>query len=140
MTPPTRVLVADDDPFVLDVVADALSHRGAEVVRAADGGELIERLALHGPFDLIVTDVSMPWMNGLQAIRSTRLAGIDAPVIVMSALADPRIPSQVRALGTKAVLLRKPFAMKDLDALVSTLLERRGRAETNRTNVEGEAS
>ena len=121
----TRVLVADDDPLLLATVADALTHVGAFVAPAASGAELIEQLANKGPFDLVVTDVSMPWMSGLQAMHAIRTAGLGTPMIVMTALPDERIPSQVRALGDNAVLLRKPFDLTELLSAAATLLERR---------------
>ena len=117
-----HVLVADDDPQLLDAVADGLTRLGADVVRADSGANLIEQLASAGPFDLVVTDISMPWMSGLQAIRSTRAAGLATSVIVMTALTDERIPAQVRALGGKALLLRKPFGLSELESAASKLL------------------
>lgn len=117
-----RVLVADDDPQLLDAVADVLTQRGAHVVRAWSGAELIEQLANAGPFDLVVTDIRMPWMSGLQAMHSTRAAGLGTSVIVMTALTDERIPGQVRALGENAVLLRKPFELRELESAASMLL------------------
>ena len=119
------MLVADDDPLLLSTVTDALTHVGATVAPAASGAELIERLANEGPFDLVVTDVSMPWMSGLQAMHAIRTAGLSTPVIVMTALPDERIPSQVRALGDNAMLLRKPFDLHHLVNAATTLLERR---------------
>jgi CheY-like chemotaxis protein len=116
-----RVLVADDDPQLLDAVCEALARLDANVVRASSGADLIEQLAT-APFDLVVTDISMPWMNGLQAMRSTRAAGLATSVIVMTALTDPRIPAQVKSLGANAVLLRKPFELDDLEAVASRLL------------------
>jgi CheY-like chemotaxis protein len=120
-----RVLVADDDLQLLDAVSEAFTQLGADVVGAASGADLIEQLATAGPFDLVVTDISMPWMSGLQAIRSTRAAGLSTSVIVMTALSDPRIPAQVKALGANAVLLRKPFELSELEAAASTLLSAR---------------
>src|SRR6185312_2964185 len=61
-----RVLVADDDAEFLDVVAEGLTRLGADVIRARNGAELIDHLAEHGPFDLVVTDIAMPWMTGLR--------------------------------------------------------------------------
>lgn len=121
----THVLVADDDPQLLETVADALTRLGATVSRAASGAELIERLGSEGPFDLVVTDISMPWMNGLQAMQAVRTAGLGTPVIVMTALADERLPTLVRALGENARLLRKPFDRTQLIAAASQLLARR---------------
>jgi len=117
-----RVLVADDDPQLLDSVCEVLKRLDADVVRALSGADLIEQLASAGPFDLVVTDISMPWMNGLQAIRSTRAAGLSTSVIVMTALRDPRIPAQVKSLGPNAAFLQKPFELSDLEAAASALV------------------
>jgi CheY-like chemotaxis protein len=129
-----RVLVADDDPLLLESVAAALADLGAHVLRAGNGSELIDQLASHGPFDLVVTDVGMPWMNGLTAMRAARTAGLDVPLIVMTGLPDPQIPAQVRSLGPDVVLLRKPFDLSQLDAVASRLLERRRQTPLGRTD------
>jgi CheY-like chemotaxis protein len=129
-----RVLVADDDPLLLSTITDALTDLGATVIGAASGAELIEQLANEGPFDLLVTDVSMPWMSGLQAMQAIRTAGLGTPVIVMTALSDERIPLQVRALGHNATLLRKPFDLTELIGAASTLLERRLNTSGRRTH------
>ena len=116
-----RVLVADDDPQMLGAVAEAFGRGNCDVVRAENGAELVEQLANHGPFDLIVADVAMPWMDGLKALSSMRAAGLATPVIVMTALREQELPSQVRALSP-AVLLRKPFDLEELDAAVAKLM------------------
>jgi len=125
MLPHVLVLVADDDPQLLDATAEALTAMGADVIRATNGAELIEQLANAGPFDLVVTDVGMPWMSGLEAIRSTRAAGLGTSVIVMTALTDERIPAQVQALGEHTVFLRKPFELTELETAASMLLSAR---------------
>ena len=130
-----RVLVADDDPLLLATVAEALADLGAIVSRASSGAELIEQLAEHGPFDLVVTDISMPWMDGLQAMHAIRTAGLGTPVIVITALPDDRIPSQVRALGENAMLLRKPFDLQQFVAIASQLVERRSAAPHRRPRL-----
>jgi DNA-binding response OmpR family regulator len=61
-------------------------------------------------------------MSGLQAMRSTRAAGLATPVIVMTALSDPRIPDQVKSLGGNTVFLRKPFAASELEAAAAVLV------------------
>lgn len=117
-----RVLVADDDPDVLQDVAAALEVFGASVTRAESGADLMIRLGENEPFDLIVTDVAMPWMTGLQAVQSTRYAGLETPVIVMTALRDPAIPDRVHTLGGHALLLQKPFGMPELRAAIERLI------------------
>lgn len=117
-----RILIAEDAPDMLETLCDALTRAGASVVRAANGVELVEKLAREGPFALIITDIAMPWVNGLQAMSLARNAGVAPAVIVMTALKDERIPAQVRALGAHAVLLRKPFELDELEALAAKLL------------------
>jgi DNA-binding response OmpR family regulator len=129
-----RVLVADDDRLLLDSVAAALADLGADVVGASNGAELIDQLASRGPFDLVITDVGMPWMSGLTAMRAARTAGLDLSVIVMTGLPDRQIPAQVRSLGPDVVLLRKPFDVSELDAVASRLLGRRRQTSVGRTD------
>jgi len=128
-----RVLVADDDPELLDVVAEGLTHLGADVMRARPGAELIDRLAENGPCDLVVTDIAMPRMTGLRAIHAARTAGVGTPVIVMTALRDEGLSAQVEALGGNAVLLKKPFDLADLESIAARLLARRRRKPLGRT-------
>ena len=130
-----RILVADDDPLLLEAVADALTGLGARVTRAATGAELVDELAAAGPFDLVVTDVAMPWMSGLTAMRAARTAGLGTAVIVMTARQEEQIPAQVRALGRNAVLLRKPFGLDELEKIASKLLARLKPASSAATDV-----
>lgn len=65
----------------------------------------------------------MPWMTGVRAMRAARTAGLGAPLIVMTALQDDSIPSQVKALG--ATLLRKPFDITELETVAAKLLAER---------------
>jgi CheY-like chemotaxis protein len=117
-----RVLVADDDPDLLDLVATSLAARGLDVARAMTGADVLELLADSGPFDLMITDIAMPWMTGLQVVSSVRDAGLDIPVIVMTGLHDPNLSERVRAMGSRTSLLRKPFDLAQLNAAVAAIL------------------
>jgi CheY-like chemotaxis protein len=118
-----RVLIADDDPEMLDMVSSVVTKEyGAHIVRAATGHELLAALADEGPYDFIVTDISMPWMTGLQVMHSARTAGLPVPVVVMTALRDPEIPEQVATLGDRARLLQKPFTYEDLVAALRAVV------------------
>jgi CheY-like chemotaxis protein len=131
-----RLLVADDDSELLEVIAAALTRLGATVTLAKNGAELIEHLAADGPFDLVVTDISMPWMTGVRAMHAARTTGLGTPVIVMTALRDPSIPARVAALGRNAALLPKPFNLADLESLASRLLAQRGQQPGGRSGTE----
>jgi CheY-like chemotaxis protein len=101
-----RILVAEDDHVLLAMLADALERMGADVACAGTGAELVRRLVEHGSFDLVVTDISMPWMDGLQAMRSVRYAGLAPALIFITGLTDDSLTDRVAALGRRAVLLR----------------------------------
>lgn len=113
--------MADDDASILDVVAAALEDRGFEVVRAASGAELVQHLAEDEPFAVVVTDIAMPWMSGLQAALSARQAGVVAGLVVMTALRDASLKDKVQSLGN-AVLLRKPFGVDELSSAVAQVV------------------
>lgn len=116
-----RALVADDDPEMVEMVSSIVERElGAEVAVATTGQELLELIASDDPYDFIVTDISMPWMTGLQVMHSARTAGLPVPVVVMTALRDACIDDQVAALGDHARLIRKPFTF---EVLVQALRE-----------------
>jgi CheY-like chemotaxis protein len=117
-----RALVADDDGELLSLVSKALREFGADVVAVTSGGELLEEIANDGPFDVIVTDVTMPWMTGLQVMQSARTAGLPIPVVVMTALRTRSLPAQVASLGARAELVRKPFSIEQLYAALRRCL------------------
>jgi CheY-like chemotaxis protein len=118
-----RALVADDDLQLLEMVCRAVENFGADVSCVTSGGELLEQLANGEPFDVIVTDISMPWMTGLQVMHSVRTAGLPVPVVVMTALRDIDLPQRVAALGARAVLIHKPFSIGALYTALRTCLD-----------------
>jgi two-component system cell cycle response regulator CtrA len=94
-----------------------------EIHEATNGVELVQLLIENDPFDLVVTDVLMPWMEGLQVLRSARVAEVMTPVLVISGLTRPDLRATVDRLGN-AALLPKPFGIGDLRASISDLMSR----------------
>lgn len=118
-----RVLVADDDREMLEMVSRVIDQLGFEVVTACSGADLLEKVAEQGPFDLVVTDVAMPWMSGLQVMHSARAAGMRCPVIVITALRNHRTADEVETLGTEVRRLNKPFSVGTLEETVRALVQ-----------------
>jgi CheY-like chemotaxis protein len=116
-----RVVIADYDPETLELLSDILRSPAVEICKVASGAELEVLLAEQGPFDLIVTDIDMPWMEGLAVIRSARAAEIGAPVLFVSGLSRPDLPAAIERLG-KARLLCKPIEVSTLRKTVSEML------------------
>jgi len=77
--PVLRIAIADDDPDSLALLHLALESPMTEIYEATNGVELVQLLIENDPFDLVVTDVLMPWMEGLQVLRSARVAEVMTP-------------------------------------------------------------
>lgn len=118
---PLRILVADDDADLLEVLVESLTEAGAHVASVKSGAELLKRLGEDASFDLIIADVLMPWMTGLQVASSVRDAGLEVPVILMTGAGDASLDERVDSLD-RTLLLRKPFDQGELKAAVQKLL------------------
>lgn len=119
----TRILVVDDDSRIRTVVRRGLAYEGYRVVEAASGEEGLERVREHLP-DLMVLDMMLPGIDGLEVIRRLRAAGDELPILVLTARDEVR--DRVEGLRTGADdYLVKPFNVEELLARVEALLRRR---------------
>jgi EAL domain-containing protein (putative c-di-GMP-specific phosphodiesterase class I) len=111
-----RVLVADDEPMLLRGFARVLVRAGFEVETARDGQQAAELLN-HSDFDAIVSDISMPGMDGLQLLRAARERDLDVPVILVTGA--PAIETAVQALEYGAFqYLTKPVDAKQFEQAI----------------------
>ncbi|WP_428249504.1 response regulator [Ferrovibrio sp.] len=115
-----RILVAEDEVPVREFVRRVLELRGHEVVTVGDGAEALIKLA-KAPFDLLLTDISMPNMDGLELALIVARDHPDLPVLMMSGYAVERRRAADLAELSKGVL-QKPFSMVDLSAGVDRAL------------------
>jgi two-component system response regulator MprA len=117
-----HILVVDDDPRVTDLLRRVLAYEGYSVVIAARGDEALNR-TLEQPPDLVVLDIMLPGMNGLEVARRLRAAGDHVPIMMLTA--RDAVADRVEGFETGADdYLVKPFAPEELLARVQALLRR----------------
>ena len=119
-----RLLLAEDDPALARQLRDALQAAGYAVDHAANGIDA-EHLGREEPYDAVVLDLGLPGRDGLGVLQHWRAAGIDRPVLVLTA----RASWQEKVLGMDAGAddyLAKPFRIEELLARLRALLRRAG--------------
>jgi two-component system response regulator MprA len=117
-----RVLVVDDEPAVRDALERALRSQGYAVSTAVDGRDGLDRLEAEPP-DLVVLDILMPRLDGLEACRELRASGDRTPVLMLTA--RDAVGDRVEGLDAGADdYLVKPFALEELLARIRALLRR----------------
>jgi DNA-binding NtrC family response regulator len=121
-----RILVVDDEEGVRTFVAEALERSGHEVVQAADGAAAL-RAAREEPFDVVLTDLRMPEMDGMTLVRTLRTEQPDVEVIVLTAFADVGTAVETMKLGAFDYLQKPVSAPLAIRELVEGALERRAR-------------
>jgi DNA-binding response OmpR family regulator len=129
MTVRPVVLIADDDPDILELVALTLERDGYEVASARTGEEAL-RIAAERTLHLAVLDLMMPGVDGYEVTRRLRAADRDhqLPILILSAFAEDRQAALALAAGANAYM-RKPFSPRELLAkAASMILQRRPRS------------
>jgi two-component system, OmpR family, response regulator MprA len=116
------ILVVDDEPAVQSALSRALTLERYEVAQAFDGREALERLA-SAAYEVVILDVSMPHVDGLEVCRRLRDGGDRTPVLMLTA--REQVDDRVAGLDAGADdYLIKPFALRELSARVRALLRR----------------
>ena len=128
-----RVLLVDDEPSVLFTLSQLLKSRGVEAVLAHSGKEALEKIE---DVDSVVTDYSMPGMDGVQLLQAIRERDESLPVIMMTAHGSERIA--VRAMKSGAYeYVTKPFDIDEMSLAIDRALEARAlRVENRRLSAE----
>jgi len=119
-----RILVVDDEPQVRVLLAAALRERGHEVTEAHDGPAALAELDARGAFDMLVTDLAMPGMDGLELLREARKRQAGLPALLVTGYAgDADAGEFAAAVGHgPLMLLRKPVSPEELTDRVAALL------------------
>ena len=115
-----RILLADDDPTTLDLVARTLVADGHEVLRCQDGQEALQQLTSGAkPFDLLLTDVEMPALDGIELARRVAEAKPGIRILLMSGFSDPKQASPGVPI---AGFISKPLSLDQLRSAVRSAL------------------
>jgi DNA-binding response OmpR family regulator len=119
----TRILIVEDEPAIVVSLEEDFRRQGYETVVASDGAEGIEK-GKAGPWDLILLDVMLPKVDGFDVCAELRRAGVDAPIIMLTARAQEA--EKVLGLDSGADdYVTKPFSLHELRARVRAQLRRR---------------
>src|SRR5919106_2171253 len=130
MSEPATLLVADDDPGLRESLERTLAREGYRIVLASDGRAALERFQ-SGGIDLIVTDLKMPGLTGLELLRAAKAIAPDVDVILLTAFGT--VEEAVKAMKDGAYdFLTKPFRREQLLKLIDKALERRDLIERNK--------
>ncbi len=117
----TKVLIVDDSLFMRNHVARLLQDSGYETLQAANGLEALDNFCAQKP-DIVIMDITMPHMNGLEALTRIRECNPEARVIIVTALSQKTVVSQALRLGAKDFLV-KPFSPERLLAAIEKILK-----------------
>jgi len=123
---PRVVLIVDDEPALVEVLAHYLSDEGFRVVRAPDGPQAVTLFREHAP-DLVILDITLPGFPGTEVLRRMR-AERDVPVIMLTAR-DNEVDRVVGLELGADDYVGKPFSPRELVARVKSVLRRHQRAE-----------
>jgi two-component system, OmpR family, response regulator MprA len=122
MAEQTRILVVDDEPAVQSALSRALALERYQVSQAVDGREALEQLGA-AAYEVVILDISMPHVDGLEVCRRLRDGGDRTPVLMLTARDE--VDDRVAGLDAGADdYLVKPFALRELLARVRALLRR----------------
>jgi DNA-binding response OmpR family regulator len=131
-----RILLVDDEAAIQTLLSYPLRKDGYDVVQASDGGEALERFS-EGTFDLVVLDVMMPRLDGLETCRRLR-ATSTVPIIMLTAKAEEIDKVLGLELGADDYIT-KPFSMHEFRSRVKAALRRAGMSRAADT-ADGEAA
>ena len=130
MSEPATLLVADDDPGLRESLERTLTREGYRVLLASDGNAALERLR-GGGIDLVLTDLKMPGLTGIEVLRAAKAIAPDVDVILLTAFGT--VEEAVRAMKDGAYdFLTKPFQRPQVLKLIRQALERRELIQQNR--------
>ncbi|WP_042698923.1 response regulator [Azospirillum sp. B506] len=117
---PLRVLVVDDEPPIRRFLRTSLAAQGYDIIEAEDGAKALEEVRRRSP-DLLVLDLGLPGIDGLEVVRRLRGSGVSLPIIVLSSRVDEAGKVEALDLGADDYVT-KPFGVEELLARIRTAM------------------
>lgn len=121
-----KILIAEDEALILQTLELKLKKEGYEVIGCVDGLDALQKIDSEQP-DMIITDIMMPYMSGLEVVRKVKndLASKNIPVIVLSTMGQESIVEEAFDLGADDYL-KKPFSLSELSIRIKKLAKKNG--------------
>ena len=121
-----KILIAEDEPLILQTLELKLKKEGYTVIGCVDGLDALQKIDAEKP-DLIITDIMMPYMSGLEVVRKVKsdLDSRNIPVIVLSTMGQESIVEEAFELGADDYL-KKPFSLSELSIRIKKLARKSG--------------
>ena len=117
-----KILLAEDEKILRTMINDSLSHFNHEVDEA-ENGEIAWKLWNSNQYDLLITDINMPLLGGIDLLKRIREKDAYFPVIMMTGVFFESVDDQIKDSDVSALLL-KPFKLKDLIQTIEKILNR----------------
>ncbi|MEA5113372.1 MAG: response regulator [Geobacteraceae bacterium] len=117
-----RLLVVDDDPFVLDMLVILLEEKGYPVEAVENGKEALEVFGRHSDIGLVLTDMNMPVMDGLKLTGEIRQMDATVPILLLTAHDDQALTGLAREKGATGCLAKDENLMEGIAGVVASVL------------------
>ncbi|MHB8710569.1 MAG: response regulator transcription factor [Minisyncoccota bacterium] len=119
-----RILIVEDEVKLAEVLAEGLSKKGYAADTVNDGAKALARISMHrNDYDLVILDLMLPSMSGLDICKQMRAENITVPIIVLTALGETEKKIELLLAGADDYLV-KPFSLDELIARVQAILRR----------------
>lgn len=119
-----KILLVEDEQKLADALSRGLQHEGYAVDIVSDGKKALTRISLHrSDYDLVILDLMLPSMDGLEICKQVREMNITVPILVLTARAETETKVELLLTGADDYLV-KPFSFAELNARIRALLRR----------------
>ena len=129
------ILVVDDSITILELLTEALEPEGFQTLKATDGEDALAKLLSRKEIVLVMCDVNMPRMNGLDLLASTRNRGLEVPFLMLTTEAQPELIERAKSLGAKGWMVKPVKPQLLVSAVKSIIAKSRAKPTSRRPSV-----